>query len=65
MRSELVRFREFLQQHTEDEVRQGVLHRTNLGIEFLTLQRQALQRNEYVRTPEIRNYGQPIESGRG
>jgi hypothetical protein len=44
MRAEVVEFRKFLQQYTEEEIRQGVLHRDEIGIQFLTLQKKALQR---------------------
>src|SRR5215831_15703899 len=39
---EVIQLREFLQHYTVEEIRQAVLHRTELGVEFLTLQKKAL-----------------------
>ena len=44
MRPEVQVFLKFLHQHTETEIRQGVLQRDKVGLEFLTLQKKALQR---------------------
>jgi hypothetical protein len=41
MRAEVVAFRPLLHQHTEEEIRQGVLHRDEIGMPFLTLQKKA------------------------
>jgi hypothetical protein len=43
-RPEVVEFRKFLQMHSEETIRQGVLHRDEIGIQFVTLQKKALTR---------------------
>ena len=53
MRAEVVEVRQFLQQHTEEEIRQGVLHRDEIGIQFITLQKKALPRCSMVQNPSI------------
>jgi hypothetical protein len=42
MRAEVVEVRQCLQQHTEEEIRQGVLHRDEIGMPFITLQKKAV-----------------------
>ena len=44
MRAEVQEFLTFLHKHSEQEIRQGVLHRDTIGMEFLTLQKKALNR---------------------
>jgi hypothetical protein len=45
MPPEVLQFLTFLPPHAEAEIRQGVLHRAKIGIEFVTLQKKALQCN--------------------
>ena len=45
MQPEVLQFLTFLHTHSEAEMRQGVLHRDKIGIEFVTLQKKALQCN--------------------
>jgi len=41
MRAEVGKFRQLLQQHTKEEIRQGVRHRDESGMPFITLQKKA------------------------
>ena len=53
MRAEVVEVRTFLHQHTEEDIRQGVLHRDESGMPFITFQKKALQRCSTVQHPSI------------
>ena len=46
MRPEVQALLKFLYEHTEAEIRQGVLRRTEVGIQFLVLQKNALKRQK-------------------
>ena len=43
MRPEVQAFLQLLHEHTDAEIRQGVLHRTEVGMQFLVLQKNALK----------------------
>jgi hypothetical protein len=45
MPPEGLQFLTFLPSHAEAEIRQGVLHRAQIGIELVTLKKKALQCN--------------------